>query len=270
MKTNKGFSLVELIVVIAIMAIIAAVAVPVYNTYITKADDSVGLDKIDGIVYAVKLANIEFFTETTAEFDGDDTTNKTVTVSFFGTNKNLAALRVGEILNVTAENDNVTVTLNKSLTDTAHEKAVAKLAEINTYEADVPDNNGDVNDNNDGGMVDNVQQDPSVYVPVAEPVENIIDELALAVQGVFNSEILEDDIDNWYARIYVTTSAATINVSYFYETEYYDVVISEIVGAIPGSEYDNSADCINVAINPTNMDIEFYTVIVTAYGIEEA
>ena len=38
MKTNKGFSLVELIVVIAIMAIIAAVAVPVYNTYIDKAE----------------------------------------------------------------------------------------------------------------------------------------------------------------------------------------------------------------------------------------
>lgn len=195
MKTNKGFSLVELIVVIAIMAIIAAVAVPVYNTYITKADDSVGLDKIDGIVYAVKLANIEFFTETTAEFDGDDTTNKTVTVSFFGTNKNLAALRVGEILNVTAENDNVTFTLNKSLTDTAHEKAVAKLAEINTYEADVPDNNGDVNDNNDGGMVDNVPQDPP-FVQVTDfySIMSIIGETLTEFEGEYATVNKEFDM----------------------------------------------------------------------------
>ena len=41
MKTNKGFSLVELIVVIAIMAIIAGVAIPVYTHYIDDADEKV-------------------------------------------------------------------------------------------------------------------------------------------------------------------------------------------------------------------------------------
>ena len=35
---NKGFSLVELIVVIAIMAILVGVAVPVYTSYISKAN----------------------------------------------------------------------------------------------------------------------------------------------------------------------------------------------------------------------------------------
>ena len=35
---NKGFSLVELIVVIAIMAILVGVAVPVYSSYIEKAN----------------------------------------------------------------------------------------------------------------------------------------------------------------------------------------------------------------------------------------
>ncbi len=40
MKNNKGFSLVELIVVIAIMAILAAVAVVSFNVYIQKAKDA--------------------------------------------------------------------------------------------------------------------------------------------------------------------------------------------------------------------------------------
>lgn len=57
MKTNKGFSLVELIVVIAIMAIIAGVAIPVYTTYIDKtnkaADEQLFADIQDALAYAL-------------------------------------------------------------------------------------------------------------------------------------------------------------------------------------------------------------------------
>ena len=56
MKSNKGFSLVELIVVIAIMAIIAAVAVPVYNTYITKAQNGSDANTIAEVAHACKIA----------------------------------------------------------------------------------------------------------------------------------------------------------------------------------------------------------------------
>lgn len=52
MKTNKGFSLVELIVVIAIMAIIAGVAIPVYTNYIDKAEKAV----IDNAVAEIERA----------------------------------------------------------------------------------------------------------------------------------------------------------------------------------------------------------------------
>lgn len=57
MKTNKGFSLVELIVVIAIMAIIAAVAIPVYSVYLDKAnkaaDEQLVADIKDVLTYAL-------------------------------------------------------------------------------------------------------------------------------------------------------------------------------------------------------------------------
>ncbi len=57
MKSNKGFSLVELIVVIAIMAIIAGVAIPVFTTYIDKsnkaADEQLFADIEDALIYAL-------------------------------------------------------------------------------------------------------------------------------------------------------------------------------------------------------------------------
>ena len=58
MKTNnKGFSLVELIVVIAIMAILAAVAIPTFASFITKANVASDVDFINNVEYAAELAN---------------------------------------------------------------------------------------------------------------------------------------------------------------------------------------------------------------------
>ena len=57
MKTNnKGFSLVELIVVIAIMAILAAVAIPTFAGFINKANVASDVDFVNNAEYAAELA----------------------------------------------------------------------------------------------------------------------------------------------------------------------------------------------------------------------
>lgn len=57
MKTNnKGFSLVELIVVIAIMAILAAVAIPTFSAFINKANVASDDSFVADITYACEIA----------------------------------------------------------------------------------------------------------------------------------------------------------------------------------------------------------------------
>ena len=55
MRNNKGFSLVELIVVIAIMAILAAVAIPTFAGFIGKANLASDESYLNDIEYAVEL-----------------------------------------------------------------------------------------------------------------------------------------------------------------------------------------------------------------------
>ena len=59
MKTNnKGFSLVELIVVIAIMAILAAVAIPTFAGFIGKAQTANDVSFLNDLTYMAKVSNV--------------------------------------------------------------------------------------------------------------------------------------------------------------------------------------------------------------------
>ncbi len=55
MRHNKGFSLVELVIVIAIMAILVGVAVPVFSAYVEKSQKAVDKDLVAGIMHAIKV-----------------------------------------------------------------------------------------------------------------------------------------------------------------------------------------------------------------------
>ena len=85
MKSNKGFSLVELIVVIAIMAIIAGVAIPVYTHYIDNANAAVVDNLVAEAEYAAELAKIEYGVELTVTEIEDGCTIKVTTPSDFDT-----------------------------------------------------------------------------------------------------------------------------------------------------------------------------------------
>lgn len=86
---NKGFSLVELIIVIAIMAILIAVLAPQYIKYVEKSRRSADLDNYQAIINAVQtafadedyndsLSGVTTFTITTAKGSSVNCANSSV------------------------------------------------------------------------------------------------------------------------------------------------------------------------------------------------
>lgn len=68
MKNNKGFSLVELIIVIAIMAVLVGVLAPTYLQYVEKSKKSNDVSTVDSIINACEIGAIdpEVMTDTTS------------------------------------------------------------------------------------------------------------------------------------------------------------------------------------------------------------
>jgi len=59
MKTQKGFTLIELMIVVAIIGILAAIAIPAYQDYIARSQASEGVELLGG----VKTPMAEFYSD---------------------------------------------------------------------------------------------------------------------------------------------------------------------------------------------------------------
>lgn len=75
MKNNKGFSLVELIIVIAIMAVLVGVLAPTYLQYVEKSKKSNDVSTVDSVINAVEIAAID------PEVNVESWTDVTITLS---------------------------------------------------------------------------------------------------------------------------------------------------------------------------------------------
>ena len=69
-STNKGFNLIELMIVIAIIGILAAIAIPSYKGYVKTAK----MSEAHNNLAALRLAEEEYFLENNIYFDGIDYT----------------------------------------------------------------------------------------------------------------------------------------------------------------------------------------------------
>ncbi len=97
MKNNKGFSLVELIIVIAIMAVLVGVLAPTYLQYVEKSKKSNDVSSVDSVINACEIGAID------PEVMTDSTVKLTITFPANNTVMSIAAV----------DSSNATVTNSK-------------------------------------------------------------------------------------------------------------------------------------------------------------
>ena len=74
-KDNKGFTLVELVIVIAILAILVGLLAPQYTKYVEKSRKTADVDNMDEIVKAIQVYAVDQGAQTGGN------TEKTITVT---------------------------------------------------------------------------------------------------------------------------------------------------------------------------------------------
>lgn len=81
-KDNKGFTLVELVIVVAILAILVGLLAPQYTKYVEKSRKAADVSNIDSLVTAVKVAAAD---QDYADIIPETDTTVTITMTSSGT-----------------------------------------------------------------------------------------------------------------------------------------------------------------------------------------
>lgn len=93
-RNNKGFSMVELIIVIAIMAALVGILAPQYIKYVAKSKDAADKTQIDEVLKAAKV----IATETNMYDQAYTITINTTSLAVSGTGATNAAAHLSSIL----------------------------------------------------------------------------------------------------------------------------------------------------------------------------
>ena len=116
-NTQKGFTLIELMITVAIVGILAAVALPAYQDYTIRAQVAEGLTLADGakVVVAEYHANHGTFPNNNTDAGYSGATGKYVSSTDIGTNGIIVAT-FGNQANTTLTNAGGTITLEPTAT----------------------------------------------------------------------------------------------------------------------------------------------------------